>query len=64
MLKNHKYNSPNKSQITLALLFIAYLLQERNFVFTLRKTGPAKTGAARLIPLAMPGVSCEDIYNT
>ena len=40
-------------KITLALLFITCLLQKWIFVFTLRKTGPAKTRAAGPIPLAL-----------
>ena len=47
------YNKPNKSQNHTSTLFITYLLQKQNFVFNLRKTGPAKTGAARPIPLAL-----------
>ena len=41
-------------KITLALCLLATcLLQKWNFAFTLRKTGPAKTGATGLIPPAL-----------
>ena len=46
-------NKPNKSQNHTRTLFITCLLQKWNFAFTLRKTGPAKTGAAGPIPPAL-----------
>ena len=45
------YNKPNKSKNNLSA-FIYYLLFVKwNFAFTLRSSGPAKTGPARPIPI-------------
>ena len=41
-LRHIKLKALINPKITLTLLFISCLLQKRNFVFTLRKTGPAK----------------------
>ena len=50
--------SLTSSKITLALLSIAYFLQKMEFHFTLRKTGPAKTGAAGSFPPALINIQC------
>ena len=48
-----QYSSLISPNITLELFFSSYYLEKWNFIFTLRKTGPAKTGAAGPFPPAL-----------
>ena len=48
-----QYSSLISPNITLELLFSGYYLEKWNFIFTLRKTGPGKTGTAGPFPPAL-----------